>query len=185
MKHYPQQATSSFSTILRRLAAATALLALAAPAMAQYVWVDEKGIKQFSDRPPPPSTPYGRILKAPGKDKFDPSAASAPPPAADQDGDGPEKPEPKTKAPPTIAERNGDYNKRKAEAAKAAEKSSEEASRKADMAANCEGARSNLRTLEAGGRMSSVDKNGERGIMDDAARAEAIKKNKAALANCK
>ncbi|NRR31715.1 DUF4124 domain-containing protein [Oxalobacteraceae bacterium] len=185
MKHHPQQATYPFSSVLRRLAAAAALLALTAPAMAQYVWVDEKGIKQFSDRPPPPSTPFGRILKAPGKDKFDPAAASAPPPAADQDGDGPEKPEPKLKAPPTIAERNADFNKRKAEAAKAAEKSGEEAARKADLASNCEGARSNLRALEAGGRMSTVDKNGERGIMDDAARAEAIKKNKAALSSCK
>lgn len=48
-----------------RLLAATALMAFASMAQAQYMWIDDKGLKQFSDRPPPPSVPLKHILKAP------------------------------------------------------------------------------------------------------------------------
>lgn len=41
--------------------------AIALPALAQYAWLDARGVRQFSDRPPPPSVPDHRILKAPGK----------------------------------------------------------------------------------------------------------------------
>lgn len=41
--------------------------AIALPAQAQYVWLDARGVRQFSDRPPPPSVPDSRILKGPGK----------------------------------------------------------------------------------------------------------------------
>ena len=51
---------------LVRLAACALLAALAAPALAQYVWLDEKGVKQYSDMPPPASVPTNRILKQPG-----------------------------------------------------------------------------------------------------------------------
>ena len=33
---------------------------------AQHVWVDEKGVKQYSDMAPPTSVPTNRILKSPG-----------------------------------------------------------------------------------------------------------------------
>ncbi|MFS2019205.1 DUF4124 domain-containing protein, partial [Massilia sp. CT11-108] len=38
---------------------------LAAPAYAQYSWIDDHGTRVFSDRPPPPGTPPSRILKTP------------------------------------------------------------------------------------------------------------------------
>src|SRR5471030_2362506 len=76
-----QQPRPVLSNLLRLLAGG-ALLALSAQALAQYIWLDEKGIKHLSDRPPPPSVPDQRILKAPGKPLFDPYA---PPPAADSD----------------------------------------------------------------------------------------------------
>jgi hypothetical protein len=51
------------------------LLLLAAGLVhAQYSWIDEKGIRHLSDRPPPPGTPPENILKAPGR----PAAAAAP-----------------------------------------------------------------------------------------------------------
>ena len=53
-----------------------AALAAAPQARAQYVWIDDKGLKQLSDRPPPPNVPAKRILKAP------PSARQTRPPIA-------------------------------------------------------------------------------------------------------
>lgn len=165
---------------LLRLLAGGALLAVSAQALAQYMWIDEKGVKQLSDRPPPPSVPQNHILKAPGKPLFNPNAPPEPEAGASPDA----APEPKVKAPPTLAERNADFNKRKAEAQQAAQKSGEEATRKAAETANCEAARNNQRALDQGVRMSSYDKNGERTIMSDTQRAESGKKNQQVLANC-
>ena len=50
---------------ITRLALATALIACTSLAQAQWMWVNDKGVKQFSDQPPPPGTPPNRILKAP------------------------------------------------------------------------------------------------------------------------
>ena len=162
------------------------LLALCGQAAAQYMWIDDKGIKQLSDRPPPPSVPQKRILKAPGKDKL-----NAPADAAGESGADGDKPAtaaaadaPAAKPAPTLGERNAAYNKRKAEAALAAQKTGEDDARKAEIAANCENARNNQRALDQGVRMSTYDKNGERGFMSEAERAESAKKNKQVLAQC-
>jgi hypothetical protein len=56
----------AFRNKLPRLIAPLLLLA-AGLAHAQWSWIDEKGIRQLSDRPPPPGTPANKILKAPGK----------------------------------------------------------------------------------------------------------------------
>lgn len=154
------------------------LLAASSLAMAQYIWLDDKGVKQLSDRPPPPSVPDKRILKAPGKAPFNPNA-EAEAPAADA------SPEAPVKRPPTLAERNADFNQRKADAAAAEKKAAEEARQKADIAANCDAARKNQQALADGVRMTNYDSNGERGIMGDAERAEMAKKNQKVLAGCK
>ena len=54
------------STGFARLTVALALSLGASAALAQYIWLDSKGVKQYSDRPPPPSVPTSKILKAPG-----------------------------------------------------------------------------------------------------------------------
>jgi type IV secretory pathway VirB10-like protein len=164
-----------------RLLAGALLLAAAPLALAQYVWIDDKGVKQLSDRPPPPNVPDKRILKAPGKPLFNPNAApeaEAPPPAADSA-------EPATKRPPTLAERNADFNKRKAEAAAAEKKAGEEARRQASAAANCDAARKNQLAVDQGIRISTFDKNGERGVMSDEQREDLRKKSQKVLADCK
>ena len=163
---------------LLRLLAGGALLAVSAQALAQYMWVDEKGIKHLSDQPPPPSVPDKRILKAPGKPLFDPNA---PAPAADSDASASSDAKPKT---PTLAERNADYNKRQAEAAKKAQIASEDAAHKAAAASNCDAARNNQRALDQGVRLSTYDKDGQRSIMDDEQRAAAAAKNQKVLADC-
>lgn len=164
-----------------RLLAGALLLAAAPLALAQYVWIDDKGVKQLSDRPPPPNVPDKRILKAPGKPLFNPNAApeaEAPPPAADGA-------EPAAKRPPTLAERNADFNKRKTEAAAAEKKAGEEARRQASAAANCDAARKNQLAVDQGIRISTFDKNGERGVMSDEQREELRKKSQKVLADCK
>lgn len=159
------------------------LLALGLPraALAQYIWIDDKGIKQLSDRPPPPSVPEKRILKAPGKVPFNPNAA---PLEADAPTGAAPAAEAGAKPPPTLAERNEAFNKRRTDAAAAERKTAEEAQQKADIAANCEAARQNQRALDQGMRLANIDKNGERGLMTDQERAELAKKNQKVLAGC-
>lgn len=162
-----------------RLLAATALMAFASMAQAQYMWIDEKGLKQFSDRPPPPSIPLKHILKAPkGMPSADsigaePAAAAAAPEAA------------KPKAAPTVADRNADYNKRVKEKAERDEKDQAEAERKAALAENCARAQEARQSLDSGARLGTVDKNGERSFMSDEQRAVASQKVNKSLAACK
>jgi Domain of unknown function (DUF4124) len=169
----------------RRLLAGAALVlfsgACAALAHAQYLWVDEKGIKQFSDRPPPPSTPLKKILKAPGmqlpeRDSAAPGEAAAAP-AADTAT--------KPKAELTLAERNADFRKRGKEQAEREQKAAEEAQRKSELAENCEAARENRQQLDSGVRISTTDKNGERNYMGDAERAQRSAKVNKTLAQCR
>ena len=160
------------------------LLAACPIAIAQYVWIDDKGVKQLSDRPPPPSIPAKRILKAPGKSTFNPNAANqdadgAAPSAADATAA-----ETGRKSTPTLTERNDAFNKRRADATAAERKTAEDAQHKADTAANCEAARQNQRALEQGIRMVNIDKSGERAVMTDQERAEMSKKNQKVLAGC-
>lgn len=157
------------------------LLALGLPraALAQYIWIDDKGIKQLSDRPPPPSVPAKRILKAPGKTPFNPNAIPE-----DADTDARQPADGAAKAPPTVAERDAAFNQRRAERAAAERKAAEDAQQKADIAANCDAARQNQRALDQGMRLANIDKNGERGIMADQERAELAKKNQKVLADC-
>jgi hypothetical protein len=153
--------TSPSNTVPLRALVGALLLAASSLATAQYMWIDDKGLKQFSDRPPPPNVPDKRILKAPGKPPFNPNAAA-------QVEDAPAAEPAEAKRPPTLAERNADFNKRKA-----------------DAAANCDGARKNQMALDQGIRMSSYDKNGERGVMGDQEREELRKKTQKVLADCK
>jgi hypothetical protein len=156
------------------------LLASSSLALAQYIWIDDKGVKQLSDRPPPASVPEKRILKAPGKALFNPNTPPKTEPAADAT-----EAEPAIKRAPTLAERNADFNRRKTEAAAAEKKAADEARQKADTAANCDAARKNQQALADGIRMTNYDKNGERGVMSDQQRAEMATKNQKVLAGCK
>jgi hypothetical protein len=153
------------------------ILLVASPlATAQYIWIDDKGVKQLSDRPPPPNIPEKRILKAPGKPVFNPYESTAPTPVAS---------EPASPKPATVAERNADFNQRRTEAAESARNAAADAQRKADQAANCDAARKNQLALDQGLRLSTFDKNGERGYMDDAQRDDLRKNTQKVLAECK
>lgn len=160
-------------TIKRLLA--TSLLLAAGLAQAQYVWVDAKGVKHFSDRSPPSSVPDKDILKAPGKgirSLVPIGEASAVPAEA-------------PKAPPTLADRNADYKKRMDERAEAAKKDAQAAKIKAANAQNCAAARDYKAQLASGVRIGTVGKNGEQGFMSDAERAESSARADKVLADCR
>ena len=154
-----------------RLLAGGALMLFASLSHAQYVWIDEKGLKQFSDRPPPPSVPASKVLKAPGLQpppapvigSDDAAAAPAPAPAA-----------PAAKAPPTLADRNAEYRKRVKEQAEKDQKAAEEAQLKKDKAEYCEAARQAKAQLDSGVRISNVGKDGEHAYITDEERAQRV-----------
>ncbi|NML60110.1 DUF4124 domain-containing protein [Massilia sp. RP-1-19] len=163
----------------RRLLAVAALSLVAGLAQAQYVWIDAKGIKQFSDRSPPSSVPEKDILKAPGR----PAVAIV---ARDPDQPKPASvAETEKKAPPTMAERDVEFNKRVSDKAAADRKAAAEAQAKAAKAEQCAAAREYRMQLDSGARIGSVSQSGEQTFMSDAERALANAKANKILAACR
>ncbi|MBC7499377.1 MAG: DUF4124 domain-containing protein [Herminiimonas sp.] len=159
------------------LSVCVVLCAVAASAHAQYVWLDAKGAKQFSDMPPPASIPSKDILKAPTR------ATSAAGPVTSMGETSAATPLPK--APLSTAEKNADFNKRKIAQAELDKKASDLAKVNADNAKNCERAREYKRVLDSGDRIGQTDKNGDRGLMSDDQRAQESKTVKGVLDGCK
>lgn len=151
------------------LGAALYALCLSSAAFAQYVWLDEKGTKQYSDMPPPPIVPSSRILKQP---------AGSPTPVQDSAATTP-------KSELTAAERNADFRKRKAEQAEKEKKAADDAKAAEEKAKNCERARDFQRSLESGERIARTDKNGERSFLTDEQRAQELREAKRVLADCR
>ena len=165
-----------------RLACAGALMLLAqlAPqlAHAQYSWLDDKGTRVFSDRPPPPGTPPARILKAPHR--LDAAPGDMAPAASAEAASAPlEKPKQ-----PSLAEREADYRKRQTARQEAEKKAQEEAGRKAAQQQMCANARQEERQLASGMRISDMGPNGERGYISDEDRARRLARAREALADC-
>ena len=151
------------ATILRRLACM--LACAAAPALAQHVWLDEKGVKQYSDQPPPAGTPASRILQSPGSR---PATPATPAPGG-----------------PTLAERNAEFEKRRIERGERERKESEQAEMAKEKERNCEQARAYGRALANGGRIARTDANGERSYLTDAQRAEETARVQRVLDQCR
>jgi hypothetical protein len=154
-----------------RFVACAVLAACCSGALAQHVWLDEKGVKQYSDMPPPPGTPASRILQSPGPRA---TADIAPAPAATDKA-----------AAPSVAERNAAFEKRRIEQAEGEAKASEQARVAADNARNCEQARGYERTLASGQRIAKLDRNGERVFLSDQERAQEIATAQRVLAQCR
>ncbi len=162
-----------------RLLAAAALTFVAGLAQAQYVWIDAKGIKQFSDRSPPSSVPDKNILKAQGRPAVAilPGDLVTPAPAS--------LAETAKKALPTVAERNVEFNKRVSDKAAVDKKAAAEAQAKAAKAEQCAAARDYKVQLDSGARIGTVTQSSERGFMSDAERATANAKAEKVLAACR
>jgi hypothetical protein len=166
-------------------ALALAALSLAPVVFAQYVWVNENGVKQFSDMPPPTSIPKNRILKAPGTAPRTPSNSASTPTEASEGKDGSSAASAKDKAPMTTAEKNADFQKRKIEQTEKEKKAAEKEKTDADRAKNCERARSYNKILQSGARVTTTDKNGERQYLNDEQLAQEGKDTKRILEDCK
>jgi hypothetical protein len=149
----------------------TLLLLGAKPAAAQYQWKDQQGQTHLSDRPPPREIPDKDVLKRPAaRERAAPAAALA---SAVSDAKMPDKP---TVDPELEARR-----KRADEQASARNRAAAQRL-EADQAENCLRARQQLATLNSGQRLVRQTENGERLVLDDAARASEVQTARRAIA---
>ena len=157
--------------------ALTSLISLSAHA--QYSWLDEKGARVFSDRPPPPGTPLDRILKMPRG--LDPRPAQTETPSAATAADEQKAPAPAL----TLAKREAEFRKRAAQREAEEQKAAQEASNKASKDESCQVARENERALASGVRMSRIGDKGEQVVLTDEERARRLERTQRTLKSCR
>jgi hypothetical protein len=151
---------------MKPLLVLVAALAFSAGAAAQmYKWKDNDGRMQYGDTPPPgvDATPM-RGAPASGP------APSAPAAKGDAKSEKPLSPE-------------AAFRKRQADREAADEKAAKEQAQADQKRANCEQAQAQLRTLESGVRIATVNAQGERVIMEDDQRAAATQRAQKAVAD--
>jgi len=142
------------------------------PAEAQWAWRDESGRTVYSDRPPPPNIKSDQILRQ-GTQTFGNADQ-----ASDAKGDAKDP-----KAPKSLAEREMEFRKRMQESADAEKKAAETQARNDQKAAECERMRGYLRALQEGQRIARTDAQGNREILDDAQRANEVRRVQEGLSN--
>lgn len=144
------------------LALLSGSLLAAAPAAAEtYKWKDADGKVHYSDHPPPPNAKDESIIKP--RKQSTPAATDKGAPAA------------KAK---TYTEQEADFKKRQVEAAEREAEEKKKADEAAQKQKNCEQARAELRTLQAGGRVTQTNAQGEREYLNDAQIAQEIERSK-------
>ena len=178
-----------------RAVGAALLLLVASAAHAQYVWIGPGGTRQYSDRPPPPGTPAGKIIKAPGR----PNPALAALPASDVPAGAPAaatdpatnpatnpatKP-PAPTGPPTLAQQDAAYRERTKAREEQERKNQQEAQRQRQDAERCDAARSAQAQLASGTRITRYGQDGEKRFMSDAERATQGAQVNRALEGCR
>jgi hypothetical protein len=146
-------------------------LAVTPNAFAQFKWRDENGRIVYSDMPPPTSVAPDAVLQAPGQRAPSPKAATgqAAGTAAATGTAASAAASPAAAA--SVADRELEFRKRRLEKAEAERKAAGDAAKAKQVAAACEDARSELRALESGVRMSRVNERGEREVIDEDQRA--------------
>lgn len=134
------------------------LLAAVATAGQVFEWKDANGRKHFSDQPPQgvDAKPIGVRTQAP--------RATTPPAggAADKIDQKPQ----------TWVEKEEAFEKRREEKAEKNAKAEADAAEEQRRQQACADARDQLKLLQSGVRVQRLDANGERVVLDDAARAE-------------
>jgi Domain of unknown function (DUF4124) len=139
-----------------------------------YKWIDKNGHVQYGDTPPGDAQKVTRLKPPP------PGMASTPAPdaAAKKEGAGKDKDKALT---PEQA-----FQKRQQERADADQKAAKERAEADTRRTNCEQAQANLRQLQSGARVASVNAAGERVFVDDDQRAREIERAQKAVADwCK
>ncbi|WMW78936.1 DUF4124 domain-containing protein [Undibacterium cyanobacteriorum] len=150
-------------------------------AFAQYVWVNDKGIKQFSDVPPPKGTPKDRILKAPGVRNQVAEDKNANVSNADAGKNEIEK----LQKPETLASKNEDYNKRKIAREESEKKAAQEQQANQEKQKNCGRAKAYQQSIESGMPILTRNQSGERVILDETQRSQELAEAKKILTDCK
>jgi len=152
---------------IAQLLVLASVLALPLGAHAQWQWVDRDNKKVFSDQPPPPDIPEQNILRRPPAAAKRAAAAAAPAAAAtDAAATGPA-----AAAKGVGVDKNLEEKTRKAKEAEDAKQADEAAKLAQAKAENCNRARQGKATMDSGMRVAQMNAQGERVIMDDAARA--------------
>lgn len=152
-----------------------------ANASAQYVWVNEKGVKQFSDLPPPKNVPKDKILKAPGVR----ARAAEETGNTQANGEQGKSEIDKLQKPNSLAAKNEEFNKRKTAREEAEKKAESDLQAKQDKDKNCGRAKAYQQSIESGAPIASRDQNGERIILDESQRARELADAKKILNDCK
>ncbi len=136
------------------------LIACLLPALgdAQWLWLDEAGRRVYSDQHPPPAVPAARILRQPGVAAPALWTASAPAPAPASTPPAAARATRAASAPPPVIPGEEALRSVQAENARLRE-------------AHCARLRDAWVTLESGVRLARTLPNGEREVLDDAARA--------------
>lgn len=157
---------------------------------AQWLWVDKDGRKVFSDRVPPADVPEKSILKRPGQSKASVmqeavNGEDAPRSAVQGASATPARAGVSAPRPAGVDKELAD-RKKKAEQAEAAKRKAEEDKIRQAKADSCERAKVAKTGLDSGARIARVNKQGEREVMDDAARASEAKRVQAIIdSECK
>ena len=137
-------------------------------ASAQWQWTDKDGRKVFSDRAPPAEVLEKNISKRPGSNTI---RADAPAPA--------------TSAVPQIpasaaglggVDKELADKKKKADEAQAAQRKAEQEKIMKARVENCARAKQAKANFDSGVRISRINEQGEREVLDDAARAAELKR---------
>ncbi|MCC4116240.1 DUF4124 domain-containing protein [Aromatoleum toluclasticum] len=170
---------------MRRLSLLVLSLTLALPAAAQvYQWRDAQGRINYSDTPPP--TGAAKTVKPASRAKVPVTDEVAPDQSADAaeqkpatDGVAAEAGKPAGKKadpskPKTMAEKETEFRQRKVATAEAEAKAEKERQRAAELARSCDQARSQIAGLKNSRRITRFNSEGQRELMDDAARTAEI-----------
>jgi len=173
------------NSIIRSIGLVAAIL-LSTGAVAQWQWLDKDGRKVFSDRAPPPAVPDKNILKRPG-------APRVLTPLATQDNADAAPANTATVAQPAASapkisgiDKDLAEKKKKAEQEEAAKRKAEEERVAKARADNCARAKQAKAGFDSGVRLSRINKQGEREILDDATRAAEAQRIQSIIdADCK
>ena len=157
---------------MKKLLVLAAALAFCSGASAQtmYKWKDANGRTRYGDTPPPGVA--ATQLRGPS------AAAPAAPPAEAKDDKGDKAAKSEKALTPEQA-----FRKRQQERAAAEEKAGQERAQAEAKKTNCQSAQTQLRILESGQRVSTVDAAGERVYLDDAQRAAEMARARKAVSD--
>jgi hypothetical protein len=159
---------------IHRSLLALALFGLSSTTFAQWQWQEADGRKVFSDRAPPPGVADKNILKRPSTQVRAPAAQASAAQTAAGDGSASESgstPPLVGTAPTAGVDKDLVAKKKQAADAEAAKRRAEEERVAKIRIENCARAKQAKATFDSGLRIARTNANGEREVLDDAARA--------------